>query len=176
MSLRLSYKTGLSRLVQGYTAYLRRNIQETEASGPQKHKTKTATGPRQTNTSIITNMTCSSNHLFNVSQIISTERFNETVAPSSSADMSRGCDRLINNSSITEEEAGTLGLLVIEPWRNVSHNVKHHTCESPAIQQALVTRILNALDLEQNGNFFLHSERALHSLLRQKDDFELKTN
>lgn len=131
-------------------------------------------------------MTCSSNYFFNVSQVspsISTERFNETVAPSSSAEMSRGCEGMINRKTlnnstryIAEEEAGTLGLLVLEPWRNVSHNVKHHPCESPAIQQALVTRILNALDLDQNRNFFLYSERVFHSLLRQKDGFELKTN
>lgn len=76
----------------------------------------------------------------------------------------------------TEEEAGALGLLIIEPWRNVSHNVRHRPCESPAIQQALVARIINAQDLERNQNFFLYPERVFQSLLRQKDDFELKRN
>ncbi|XP_026226146.1 uncharacterized protein LOC113169173 [Anabas testudineus] len=185
-SLRLSYKTGLGRLTQGYTAYLRRNIQETEASGPQKPKTRTASGPRQTNVSSTVNMTCLSNRFVNLGQVspsISTESFNETVAPKSSADISRRCEGMITRETLNdlttyspELEAGTLGLLVIEPWRNVSHNVQHHPCESPAIQQALVSRIIKAQDLEQNGNFFLYSESVLRSLLRQKDDFELKTN
>lgn len=185
-SLRLSYKTGLGRLTQGYTAYLRRNIQETEASGPQKPKTRTASGPRHTNVSSTVNMTCLSNRFVNLGQVspsISTESFNETVAPKSSADISRRCEGMITRETLNdlttyspELEAGTLGLLVIEPWRNVSHNVQHHPCESPAIQQALVSRIIKAQDLEQNGNFFLYSESVLRSLLRQKDDFELKTN
>lgn len=186
-SLRISYKTGLNHLVQGYTAYLRRNLQESEASGPRKPKTRTASGPRQTNTSSIANMNCSSDHLFNdslVSPSISTERFNETAAPNSTAEISRSCKGMINRKtlnnstrySMEEEETGTLGLLVIEPWRNVSHNVQHHPCESPAIQQALVTRIINAQDLERNRNFFLYPARVFHSLLRQRDDFELKTS
>ncbi|KAF0038410.1 hypothetical protein F2P81_008894 [Scophthalmus maximus] len=66
-SLRLSYKTGLGRLVQGYTAYLRRSIQET-APGPQKPQTRTTSRSTQTNTSSIPNVTCSSNNHFNVSQ------------------------------------------------------------------------------------------------------------
>lgn len=75
-----------------------------------------------------------------------------------------------------EEEDGTLGLLVIEPQRNVSHIVQHHPCEAEAIQQALVTRIMNAQDLERNRNFFLYPSTVLHSLLRQRDDFVLRTN
>ncbi|XP_040907988.1 uncharacterized protein LOC121191010 [Toxotes jaculatrix] len=208
LSLRLSYKTGLKRLVQGYNAYLRRNIQEIVAPGPQKPKTRTTSGPRQTNISSKTNMTCSSNHLFNVTLVnasIATDRFNETTAPSSTSEISRSCkmhglrenfrvenvskgsnataEGVVNRERLTsltgysrEEEAGTMGLLVIEPWRNVSHNVQHHPCESPAIQEALVTRIINAQDLEQNRNFFLYPEKVLHSLLTQRNDFELKTN
>ncbi|XP_056253650.1 uncharacterized protein LOC130182620 [Seriola aureovittata] len=203
-SLRLSYKTGLSRLVQGYTAYLRRNIQETAAPGPRKPKTRTASGPRQTNTSSVTNMACSSNSVLNVSQVspasISTDRFNETIAPNSTAKMGRSCKTsgsredfgvnvlkasdetavgMVNSNSTgfsREEDVGMLGLLVIESWSNVSHNVQHHPCESPAIQEALVTRIINAQDLERNRNFFLYPEKVFHSLLRQKNDFELKTN
>ncbi|XP_071317558.1 uncharacterized protein [Trachinotus anak] len=206
-SLRLSYKTGLSRLVQGYTAYLRRNIQETAAPEPQKPKIRTATGSRQTNKSSLTNMTCSSNHLFNVSQVspvgISAERFNQTIAPNSTAEISGSCQThgsredfgvnvskgsnetdvgavnrkpFTNSTEFREEDAGMLGLLVIEPWRNVSHNVQHHPCESPAIQQALVTRIMTTQDLEQNRNFFLYPQKVFHSLLRQRNDFELKTN
>ncbi|KAM9846444.1 uncharacterized protein ACBR49_009746 [Aulostomus maculatus] len=127
-SLRLSYKSGLGRLVQGYTTYLRSAIQETGAPGPWKRGDE-----RQ-------------------------------VAPNASAGYN------------SNEESGMLGFLVIEPLRNVSHNVSHHPCESPAIQQALVSRIINAQDLERNRNFFLYPEKVFHSLLRQRDDFELKTN
>ncbi|GAA6232088.1 uncharacterized protein LOC108893356 [Lates japonicus] len=203
-SLRLSYKTGLSRLVQGYTAYLRKNIQETAAPSPHKPKPRTADGPRQTNTSGVTNMTCSSNLLFNISQVnpsTSADTFNETNITNSTAEISRSCkthgsrefgvnaskgsndpaemirNTLTNSTEYSrEEEASMLGLLVIEPGRNVSHNVQHHPCESPAIQQALVTRIINAQDLERNRNFFLIPEKVFHSLLRQRNDFELKTN
>ncbi|XP_034540091.1 uncharacterized protein LOC117813111 [Notolabrus celidotus] len=197
-SLRLSYKSGVSRLVQGYTAYLHQNIQETPR--PRKPRLRR----RQSNTFSITNMTCSSNRLSNVGRVrpsISTD--NETT-PNSTADISRRCNReaaredfgpsVINkgNGTIVREingkelntsaensrgeEINQQGLLVIEPLRNVSHNVQHHPCESPIIQQALVMRIMNAQDLERNRNFFLYPERDFHSMLKQKEDFELRTN
>ncbi|XP_023117633.1 uncharacterized protein LOC111563003 [Amphiprion ocellaris] len=192
-SLRLSYKSGLGLLVQGYTAYLRRNIQETEAPGPQKPRTRAGDRPRQT--SSMTNVTCSS---------ISADKFNDSASLNSTAGFSGSCktnrsnkdfglsvvkgsndtseDVINRNTANTssgykgEEEASQLGLLVIEPLRNVSHNIQHHPCESPAIQQALVTRIINTLDLEQNRDFFLYSSTVFYSLVRQKNDFELKTN
>lgn len=201
-SLRLSYKSGIGRLVQGYTTYLHRNIQETGAPGPGKPRTRTANGPRQTSTFSATNMSCS----INVSLVnpgISTDTFNETTTPNSTADIRRICKtdgsgedfglnvpkgsdettvgmvnrkKLSNSTGLNgDEEVGILGLLVIEPWRNVSHNVQHHPCESPAIQQALVTRIINAQDLERNRNFFLYPEKVFQSLLRQRHNFELKT-
>ncbi|KAM3876244.1 uncharacterized protein ACN63O_024278 [Diretmus argenteus] len=80
-SLRLSYQTGLTRLVQGFTAYLRRNIQETAAPG--------APGPKA--------------------------------------------------------------------------------------KQALVTRIIDAQDLDRNRKFFLYSDNLFNRLRRQRDDFELRT-
>ncbi|XP_029029325.1 uncharacterized protein LOC114869336 [Betta splendens] len=182
-SLRLSYKSGLNRLVQGYKAYLRKHIRETEAPGPNKAKTSTAGGLiRQTNTSRISNPM--SYHPFNISLLSSknsTERYNETPAPNSAAEIC--CKGLINRNTLnnstrnsTEEEAGALGLLIIEPWSNVSHSVQHRPCESPAIQQALVARIINSQDLDQSRKFFLYPERVFHSLLRQRDDFELKRN
>lgn len=202
-SLRLSYKSGLGRLVQDYATYLRRNIQETPV--PRKPKTRTDGGPRQTaNISSPTNRTCSSYHLFNVSLVSPsnlTDRFNETTTANSTAGMSRICKTSnkdiglnvteggdetavgmisrktpnISTAYSRDEEAGMLGLLVIEPLRNVSHNVRHHPCQSPAIQQALVSRIIKAQDLDRNRNFFLYPEKVIHSLLRQNDDFELKT-
>ncbi|KAL7390041.1 hypothetical protein ABVT39_013955 [Epinephelus coioides] len=197
-SLRLSYKTALGRLVQGYTTYLHRNIKETGAPGPRKPRIRTASEPAQTDTFRRTNMTCSSNHSFNDS-LVHISKFNETTAPNSTAEISRRCKKgrsredfvlnvsnrsteitegvvngtILNNTSINED---VQGLLVIEPWRNVSHNVQHHPCESPAIQQALVTRIINAQDLERNRNFFLYPKKVFHSLLRQRDDFEIKTS
>lgn len=194
-SLRLSYKSGLGRLVQVYTAYLHRNIQETP--GPPKHRTRPASGPRQANTFSITKMTCSSKN-------ISADKYNDTTTSNSTADIKRSCKtdgsredfgrnvpdvsnettvgavnrKTLNNSTGygRAEEVNTLGLLVIELSRNVSHSVRHHPCQSPAIQQALVTRIIKAQDLERNRNFFLYPEKVFHSLLRQREDFELKTN
>lgn len=202
-SLRLSYKTGLGRLVQGYTAYLRRSIQET-APGPQKPQTRTTSRSTQTNTSSIPNVTCSSNNHFNVSQVSTIISFNDTIAPNSTADIRSSCkthrsregfgvsvSKRINETAVSmgfrktftnltdysrEGEAGMLGLLVIEAGRNVSHNVQHHPCQSPAIRQALVTRIMNSQDLERNRNIFLYHENFFHNLLRQRNDFELKTN
>lgn len=196
-SLRLSYKSGLTNLVQGYTTYLRRNIQETGAPGPWKLKTSTGRGPNPTAANIpsITNVTCSSRNVFNISQV----RVNETCVPNSTAGISRNYktddshvafpvlkrDDESTGGLVTpnvtagyssDEEGSMLGLLVIEPGRNVSHNVQHHPCQSPAIQQALVSRIMNAQDLERNRNFFLFPEKVFHSLLRQRQDFQLKTS
>ncbi|TMS14373.1 hypothetical protein E3U43_022853 [Larimichthys crocea] len=206
-SLRWSYKSGLVGLVQHYTTYLRRNIQETPAPGRRKPRIRTASALRQTYTFSITNITCSGNCSFNGSQVgpnIPIDRFNETTTPRSTSNVSRilKTDRssedsrfnvpkrsnettagnenrkTFNNSTgyNRDEEARLLGLLVIEPLTNVSHNVRHHPCQSPAIQQALVTRIINAQDLERNRKFFQFAEGVFYSLVRQRDDFELKTN
>nr|XP_040036932.1 uncharacterized protein LOC120821900 [Gasterosteus aculeatus aculeatus] len=180
-SLRLSYKTALSRLVQGYTVYLHSNIKETPAGGP-----------GQTNTLSRTN---TSKCIFNSSLASdSTDTFNRTTSANSSADVSRGREtdfgldvpkrrnettaRVVVNTECPDNatHVDVQGLLVIEPGRNVTHKVQHHPCESPALQQALVTRIINAQDLERNRHFFLYSEKFFHNLLSQKDDFELKTN
>lgn len=139
-------------------------------------------------------MTCSANDSL-VS--ISADAFNDSTTPSATANISRICktdgsskhSRLnvgtgsdettagVNSSAghkwEEEEEAGILGLLVIEPLRNVSHNVRHHPCQSPAIQQALATRIINAQDLDRNRNFFRDPDKVFLGLLRQRDDFEL---
>ncbi|XP_054481149.1 uncharacterized protein LOC129113055 [Anoplopoma fimbria] len=194
-SLRLSYKTAISHLVQGYKAYLHRNIKETPAT--QKPRTE---NPGQTNTLGRTNMTCLSNHIFNDSLVrASTDTFNETTTPKLTVDISRGCktdgsvgdfglhvsnrrnettDVPVNRKTLgnTTGHEDVQGLLVIEPGRNVSHKVQHHPCQSPVIQQSLVTRIINAQDLERNRNFFLYPDKVFYRLLRQKDDFELKMN
>ncbi|XP_077403323.1 uncharacterized protein LOC144036500 [Vanacampus margaritifer] len=104
------------------------------------------------------NGTCSSELSFNISQA---EVFNET---------SHG------GACKTDTVASKEGMLVIEPGRNVSHNVLHHPCQSPAIQQALVTRIINAQDLEHSRNFFLYSKKVFQRLLTQEDAFQLNTD
>ncbi|XP_047462255.1 uncharacterized protein LOC125020795 [Mugil cephalus] len=194
-SLRLSYKSGLNHLVQRYTTYLRRSIKETGSPGPVQ--------PR-TNTSTPTNATCSSFYVSLTGPSVSADGFNMSTPPRLTAGDSRGCKtdgsggdfglRLSKKSNVTadamisrktlnssadsnrkeEEEGGVLGLLVIEPSRNVSHNVQHRPCESPAIQQALVTRIMNAQDLQRNRNFFLYPDKVFHGLLRQRDHFDLE--
>lgn len=206
-SLRLSYKTALNRLIQDYTAYLRRNTQETAPSNPQQLQTRSSAQTRHTNTSNTTNATCLGQNLFNNSRAnVSFLRAssNEMTTTSSDVDIRRKCktqgfERMFDvtkakgsnrrNTSIESREkltnltmfnrdkgAHLLGLLVIEPWRNVSHNVQHHPCESPAIQEALVTRIMSAQDLQRNRNIFRAPDRVFHRLLRQRGDFELKTN
>ncbi|KAM4727126.1 uncharacterized protein FYW61_012765 [Anableps anableps] len=174
-SLRLSYKTGLSRLVHGYVAYLRKNILETEAGGPLKQKAGPGSRMENSNTSRI------SDAMVNPAD----------ATPNSTAEDNRSCTAFgfrevtgrnastLNTSirsCIREEEDGKLGLLVIEPQRKVRHNIQHHPCESPAIQEALVTRIMKAQDLRRNRDFFLYPEKVLQSLLRQRDDFELRAN
>nr|XP_046266309.1 uncharacterized protein LOC124070440 isoform X2 [Scatophagus argus] len=180
-SLRRSYKSGLSRLVQDYSTYLYRNIQETAPPGPGRARPRTASGPRQTNTFRITNTTCSGNDLLNGT---SSDKLNETTTANATANTRNETTVSVRNRKTPNSPTGysraegvsSLGLLVIEPQRNVSHNVQHHPCESPAIQQALVTRIVNAQDLDRNRNFFRYPEKVFHSLFRQRDDFELKTN
>ncbi|XP_028255432.1 uncharacterized protein LOC114431942 isoform X1 [Parambassis ranga] len=198
-SLRFSYKTGLNHLIQGYAAYLRRNIQETAAPGPHHTAINAASGPKETSA---TNTTCSSSVLFNISLVspsVSADIFNDSTTPNSTAgsckthgsteDVGLNEDRKGNNdTTVGMINKNTLNIsaghsrkeeehmLVIEPWRNVSHNVQHHPCESSAIQQALVTRIINAQDLERNRNFFIYREKAFQNLLRQREDFELRSN
>lgn len=148
-------------------------------------------------------MPCLGNGLFNdsmVTAVVSTDKLNKTTKPNATANIStiyktdlpsndfglnvpKGGDnttvhmenRKTHNSSagLGHEDNTVWGLLVIEPMRNVSHNVQHHPCESPAIQQALVTRIINAQDLERNRNFFRYPVKVFRSLLRQRADFEL---
>ncbi|KAM4544863.1 uncharacterized protein PAE49_017653 [Odontesthes bonariensis] len=166
--LRLSYKSSLNHLVQGYKTYLRRNIQETEALGPRKPSYGTARGPRQTNISSIINMSCSNSLPFNVTLVRGNNNTIKAAGNRKALKASTGDSR--------EDEDSKLGLLVIEPQRNVSHNVQHHSCQSPAIQQALVNRIMNAQDLELNRNFFLYPGTFFHVLLKQRDDFELRAN
>ncbi|XP_060912450.1 uncharacterized protein LOC132988851 [Labrus mixtus] len=201
-SLRRSYKSGLGRLVQGFTTYLHRNIQETPRPG--KPKTRTASGLRRTKTFSAANMTCSSHRLFNVSlDSPSISPDNETT-PNSTAGVINSCKifassedfglnvtkrsndsavGMVNRKSLNSsaeysrgEDINKQGLLVIEPYRNVSHNVLHHPCESPVIQQALVTRIMNAQDLERNRIFFFCPDNVFHSLLKQREDFEFRIN
>ncbi len=197
-SLRRSYKSGIDGLMQDYRAYLNRNIQETVAPAPRKPKTRTAGGPRQTN------MTCRGTHLLNDSRIhasISSDSSNDTNTPSSTVNISRSCNthglsedfglnvsegsdetaesrKTLNTSTghSRDEDISVSGLLIIEPLKNVSHNVRHHPCESPAIQQALVTRIINAQDMERNRNFFRYQDKVFYGLLRQRDDFVLRTD
>ncbi|XP_061817668.1 uncharacterized protein [Nerophis lumbriciformis] len=143
-SLRFSYKTALNRLVQGYTVYLHRNIQETAPSEPRD---------------IVTNETCFG------------------PLPFSSNSTACKSDESASPEGHEDDDAGTRrGLLVIEGGRNISHDVQHHPCESPAIQQALVLRIINAQDLEQSRNVFLYPKKVFYRLVGQKEDFQLRAN
>lgn len=183
--------------MKGYAAYLRRNILETGAPEPSKPKPGPAIGFLN---SVVRNGTCSNSHLLNSSLVSPADKVNGSTTPNVTVS-DRSCkadgysedfglselkgsnntvegDTNRNTSAgfIREEEDGELGLLVIEPRRKVSHSVQHHPCESAAIQQALATRIMTAQDLEHNRNFFLLPQKVLQSLIRQSDDFELKSS
>lgn len=178
--------SGLAQLIEDYTTYLGRNIHEAAASGPKKPRTTSV--QRQTDTLSYTNFTCFGNTMFNDSlaeAMISTHSSNETATTNKTADTicktegSRTDFQYMENQLNSsagykgDEDVGVLGLLVIEPLRNVSHSVHHHGCESPAIQQALLIRIMNAQDLERNKNFFRHPQKVFRGLLRQRGHFVL---
>lgn len=218
-SLRLSYMTGFSRLVQGYNAYLRRNVKETPPSGTAGPRRaggrRRNSGPKTMNVTglisngrSLTNMSSLTRRLSGVSpnsligrlngtntsdltvpirrtnltsskvnRLNGTKGRGETVTPIGTSQTDGG-----GPSELTKPTGGrrpkdlttSQGLLVVEPLKNVSHGVQHHACESPAIEQALVNRIIDAQDLERNKEFFLYGERVFSNLLRQRDDFELK--
>lgn len=193
-SLRRSCKSELNQLIEHYMVYLRRNIHEIAAPGPGKRKSRQSSVLKQTNTFNQTRVTCSGTG--QIASSTATGKINETYASDAAANSSRKCIEVLGQvsgrnvtnmndrdpvgtekrkklSSSAGINSGALGLLVIEPLRNVSHSVQHHQCESPAIQQALVTRIMDALDMEQNKRFFQYPGRVFHSLLRQKGVFEL---
>ncbi|KAM4598591.1 uncharacterized protein ACJ7VT_022048 isoform 2-T2 [Polymixia lowei] len=69
---------------------------------------------------------------------------------------------------------GPTGLLVVEPLRNVTHGVQHRTCESAAIQRALVERFLSVQDVQRGKDFFQSSQDHHDSLMAQQADFMLK--
>ncbi|XP_043996445.1 uncharacterized protein LOC122844761 [Gambusia affinis] len=156
-SLRLSYKTGLRRLVSGYVAYLRKNILETEAGGTLEPKRGSV---ENSNASSIGNVTAHP----------------ADAKTNSTAGDQRSCGQLVGRNASAAPCFSQPGLLVIEPQREVGHGVRHRPCESAAIQEALVTRIMKAQDLQRNRNFFLYPEKVLRGLLRQKQHFELRAN
>ncbi|XP_032432234.1 uncharacterized protein LOC116728316 isoform X2 [Xiphophorus hellerii] len=156
-SLRLSYKTGLDHLIRGYFAYLRKNILETEAGGTLEPKR-----------SSVENSNASS--MGNVTAHPADAKANSTAGDQ------RSCGQLVGRNASAAPCFSQPGLLVIEPQKEVSHSVRHRPCESAAIQEALVTRIMKAQDLERNRNFFLYPEKVLRGLLRQRQHFELRAN
>lgn len=176
-SLRRAYKSKFDCLVRDYTTYLRRNIHETAAAGPKKNQTDSA----QQQTDTLTNFTCQGNAGFNYSlavPVTSNNSSNETATANktiSTRNILLCEESHVSSSAATkkDEDIGVPGMLVIEPLRNVSHKVRHHSCQSPAIQEALVTRIMNAQDLESNRNFFQYPDKVFHGILRQRGDFEL---
>lgn len=193
-SLRRSCKSELNQLIMDYMVYLRRNIRETAAPRPRKRRNRQSGVLRQSSTFNQTSLTWSGPNLIAASSTAG--KINEPTASNAAANIGRKCKiEVLSDSSggnVTEVDdksavgtekrkrlssssginSSAMGLLVIEPLRNVSHSVQHHQCESPAIQHALVSRIMDALDMEQNKHFFQYPENVFYSLLRQEDDFE----
>lgn len=193
-SLRRSCKSQLNQLIGHYMVYLRRNIRETAAPKPGKRRNRQSSVLRHANTVNQTSPACSGTTT--ITSGTATGEIDEPTA-NAAANISRKCKTKVlgkvsggNVTNVSDKNpvgtekrkklnhstginSGALGLLVIEPLRNVSHSVQHHPCESLAIQQALVTRIMDALDMEQNKQFFQYPEKVFHSLLRQEDFFEI---
>lgn len=178
-----------------YMVYLRRNIRETAAPRPRKRRNRRSSVLRKSSTFNQTSLSWSDPNP--IAPSTAAGKINEPAASNAAANIGRKCKlevlsdssggnvtdvddksavgtekgkRLSNSSGIN---SSAMGLLVIEPLRNVSHNVEHHQCESPAIQHALLHRIMDALDMEQNKYFFQYPEKVFYSLVRQEDDFEL---
>lgn len=190
-SFRLSYKTSLGHLIKKYTSYLRTNIQEVAPPRTKKPSTKADSKTKPTNLTHRTTTLDLSNSLHcNVSLVTGavndsrrinvtenrsceTDSFVKTLRDTNTTE-GAGTSRETSAVHDSQEDKNSQGLLIIEPLRNISHSVRHHPCESQAIQEALVVRIMNAQDLERNRNFFLSPENVFQSLLRQTDDFELK--
>lgn len=194
-SLRRSCKSELNQLIMDYMVYLRRNIRETAAPRPRNRRNRQSGVLRQSITFNQTSLTWSGPNLIAASTAAG--KINKPTASNGAANIGRKCKiEVLSDSSggnVTEADdksaigtekrrqlsnssginSSAMGLLVIEPLRNVSHSVQHHQCESPAIQDALVSRIMDALDMEQNKHFFQYPEKVFYSLLRQEDDFEL---
>lgn len=82
--------------------------------------------------------------------------------------------RNIQETPSLTKSKGMSGLLVIEPYRNVTHRVQHRPCESKVIEEFLLARIIAAQDIEQSKYFFLHTESDFDDLFKQRGDFELK--
>lgn len=172
-SLRLSYRTGFSRLVQGYTAYLRRNVQEmaptqgsSRVAGFRMAVGPSDTLPKPTKAIDPAELRASSNSGQSEPSGLSGPVLEPrgTLGPVKPA-----LEPSVDSGSV----GSRLGLLVLEPLRTLSHGVQHRPCESPAIADALVTRIMAAQDLEHVREFFQHSEKYFNRLLSQKKSFEL---
>ncbi|XP_029913657.1 uncharacterized protein LOC115363532 [Myripristis murdjan] len=104
------------------------------------------------------------------------------AAESFSLDYLRGVDPLVKTYSeylhrtVRETPAsgpGLSGLLVVEPLRNVSHEVRHRACESAAIQRALVERFLSDQDPQRGKDFFQSSQDRHDALMAQRGDLRL---
>ncbi|CAN9501166.1 unnamed protein product [Ophioblennius macclurei] len=186
-SLRVSYKTGFNHLIQRYTTYLRNNIRETAAPAePGRARSRAESRQTQTSTFNMTSVNVSSSVPLNISHNLNASECCKTLVAGEDFALNNTTGRLsvddkpeseLDSSAtqhvMQEEDGALLGLLVIEPLRNVSHAVHHHACQSPVIQQALVTRIVDAQDLQRNTNFFSSPEKVLQGLFRQAEDFEL---
>lgn len=185
-SLRRSCRSELNQLIADYMVYLRRNIHETAAPTTRKRRNRQSGVFRQTDTVNQTSLTCSgtttggihepTNAAANMTRKCKTEALSDGSGQNvTNVDAKNpvGTEKRTKLNNSVGINSGALGLLIIEPLRNVSHSVQHHQCQSPAIQQALVARIMDTLDMEHNKHFFQYTEKVFLSLLRQKDDFEL---
>ncbi|CAK6960237.1 uncharacterized protein LOC128378966 isoform X2 [Scomber scombrus] len=68
---------------------------------------------------------------------------------------------------------GPSGSLIVEPLRNVSHEVHLKVCERKLIQRALAERFLSAQNLQRGKEFFQSSHKHHEALMAQQEHFVL---
>ena len=85
---------------------------------------------------------------------------------------------LVHNPSLCQQvkvlpalSPGPSGSLIVEPLRNVSHEVHHKVCEGKLIQRALAERFLSAQNLQRGKEFFQSSHKHNEALMAQQEHF-----
>ncbi|KAJ8419106.1 hypothetical protein AAFF_G00006050 [Aldrovandia affinis] len=78
---------------------------------------------------------------------------------------------------VRERPPGPLpGLLIIEPFRNMTHQVHHRPCESDAIANRIASKVLEAQGIQRSMDFFEETEKHMDSLISQQGNFSLQAN
>nr|XP_015216773.1 PREDICTED: uncharacterized protein LOC107079155 [Lepisosteus oculatus] len=69
------------------------------------------------------------------------------------------------------QQASGIGVLVIEPLKNLSHNIQHKNCASKAIENEIVNKILEKQQMPKVKEFFETTYQNLNKFINQHQDF-----